>query len=239
MAKFKVKIKRRAAAKTPEAVSNLICVSDLHVGCQMGLCPPEGYQMDDGGRYMPSKLQSVVWGWWEQFWGEWVPEVTHGEPFAVCVNGDAIDGSHHNGTTQWSHNLKDQVKAAATILKPVVELCEGRYYHIRGTEAHVGQSGCEEERLAEILKAIPTQTHPHQRRARHHAQGRGDPEAQGLLPHHSPVHAPPWRPRAHSTLGGRYEALRGRGRLGRGGWGRRRRGRGRTLPSTQVVLGLA
>jgi hypothetical protein len=38
-----------------------------------------------------------------------------------------------------------------------VEACEGRYYHIRGTEAHVGKSGQEEERLAKRLGAIPNE----------------------------------------------------------------------------------
>jgi hypothetical protein len=99
-----------------------------------------------------------VWEIWEQFWGEWVPKVTHGEPFAVVHNGDAIDGSHHNSTTQWSHNMNDQVLHAYKILKPVVDACEGRYYHIRGTEAHVGQSGVEEEKLAHMLGAIPGET---------------------------------------------------------------------------------
>jgi hypothetical protein len=89
---------------------------------------------------------------WEEFWGEWVPRVTHGEPFAVVHNGDAIDGVHHNSTTQWSHNLEDQGNHAYKILKPVVEACEGRYYHIRGTEAHVGKSGCFEERIANGLR---------------------------------------------------------------------------------------
>ena len=33
--------------------------------------------------------------------------------------------------------------------------CKGCYWHLRGTEAHVGPSGEEEERLAEELNAIP------------------------------------------------------------------------------------
>jgi len=92
---------------------------------------------------------------WEEFWGEFVPSVTRKQPFTVVFNGDAIDGVHHNSTTQISHNLADQSATAYAILKPVVEACEGRYYHIRGTEAHVGKSAAEEERLARQLGAIP------------------------------------------------------------------------------------
>jgi hypothetical protein len=49
------------------------------------------------------------------------------------------------------------------MLAPIVEACEGRYYHIRGTEAHVGQSGQEEERLAGELGAIPDSDGRHAR----------------------------------------------------------------------------
>jgi hypothetical protein len=111
--------------------------------------------MDEGGTYVPNRLQRIVWEWWEEFWGQWVPEVCRGEPFGVCLNGDALDGCHHNATHQWTHNLTDQGKAARAILEPVVAACEGRYYHIRGTEAHVGPSGAEEERLAKELHALP------------------------------------------------------------------------------------
>ena len=30
------------------------------------------------------------------------------EPYAVLINGDSLDGVHHNSTTQISHNLGDQ-----------------------------------------------------------------------------------------------------------------------------------
>lgn len=137
-----------------KAINNLIVVSDLHCGCRLGLCPPE-VKLDDGATYKHTALQADVWERWLLFWQEWVPMVTRGEPYAVCMNGDAIDGKHHNSVTQISQNLTDQARIARQILRPVVEGCEGRYYHIRGTEAHVGPSGQEEERLADELGAIP------------------------------------------------------------------------------------
>jgi hypothetical protein len=134
---------------------NLILISDTHSGCQVALCHPDGCDMDGGGLYSPSKLQRKMWSMWEEFWGEWVPRVTHGEPFTVVHNGDAIDGVHHGSTTQITHNMEFQRRHAAKILKPVVDACDGRYYHIRGTEAHVGQSAEHEEALARSLGAVP------------------------------------------------------------------------------------
>lgn len=136
-------------------IKNLIVISDTHSGCRLALCPPGGIKLDDGGTYLPSDLQLKIWGHWEEFWGNWVPEFCRGEPFAVVHNGDALDGVHHGSTTQISQNIGDQLELAYKIMRPIVERCEGRYYHIRGTEAHVGKSGIYEEQLAKRLGAIP------------------------------------------------------------------------------------
>jgi hypothetical protein len=49
------------------------------------------------------------------------------------------------------------------VLAPVVALANGLYFHIRGTEAHVGVAGQEEERLARELGAIPNEIGQHAR----------------------------------------------------------------------------
>lgn len=142
-------------AKRKKPITNVVVVSDIHAGCQLALCPPEGVTLDEGGTYLQSPFQRKMWKMWREFWDKSVPAYTHGEPYAVVFNGDAIDGVHHNSTTQVSHNMTDQVRIARQILRPVVDACEGRYYHIRGTEAHVGKSAQYEETLAEQLGAIP------------------------------------------------------------------------------------
>ena len=157
MAKTKSKKVRASDLKreVKKPVNNVVVVSDTHCGCALAICDAAGCGLDDGGLYMPSKLQLKLWAMWREFWDEWVPEATRGEPFAVVHNGDAIDGVHHGSTTQISQNLSDQNEIAFRLLAPIVELCEGRYYHIRGTEAHVAKSGAEEERLAKRLGSIP------------------------------------------------------------------------------------
>jgi hypothetical protein len=138
-------------------LNNLVVVSDLHCGCRLGLCHPDGITVDDGGVYLPSGFQRKLWAMWEQFWGETVPEVTRGEPFGVVINGDSVDGVHHGSTTQVSHNLQDQARIAERILSPIRDAAEGRFWMVRGTEAHVGKSGVDEEALARTLGAIPDQ----------------------------------------------------------------------------------
>jgi hypothetical protein len=141
-------------------IRNAVIVSDLHCGCRLALCPPEPIPIDQGGTYQASELQLKLWEWWLDFWDNWVPMATRGEPFAVIINGDTTDGRHHGSVTQVSQNLVDQRRIALAVLRPIIKRCavvDGipQFYMTRGTEAHVGASGENEETLAEELGAIP------------------------------------------------------------------------------------
>lgn len=148
-----------------KSIKNLVVVSDTHCGCRMGLCPPTRIPLDDGGEYYASQLQRKVWKLWLHFCRVWVPKVTHGQPFAVLFNGDTLDGNHHDSTTQISHNLVDQSNIARLALRPLLEKA-AKVFFVRGTEAHVGKSGVEEERIAKLCGAIPNR---HGQYARHDA----------------------------------------------------------------------
>lgn len=141
---------------------NIVVISDTHCGCHMGLCPPEGITLDDGVHIKPSKMQLEVWKAWREFWDKWVPQVLKGEPFTLVHNGDAIDGKHHGSTTQFTQNIEDQRRIAEAALIPEIAKAE-EYYHIRGTEAHVGPSSEYEETLAKTLGAIPNDIGQHAR----------------------------------------------------------------------------
>jgi hypothetical protein len=145
-----------------KGIRNCVVISDTHFGCRLGLCPPEGCALDDGGRYSPSRMQRVVWNWWEEFWKDFVPHATKNEPYVLVHNGDVIDGVHHNSTTQISNNFKDQRTMAIDVLRPKVKKAV-RYYSIRGTPAHVGQSSIEEEQVADELGAVPNKDGQHSR----------------------------------------------------------------------------
>lgn len=139
---------------TKTKIRNIVVISDTHAGCRLGLCPPEGISLDDGGVYTPSRAQRVVWNWWSEFWTDWVPKATRKEPFILVHNGDIIEGVHHGATTQISHNILDQKRLAIQFMKPVVAKAE-TFYSVRGTAAHVGQSSVHEEEVAEALDAKP------------------------------------------------------------------------------------
>ena len=143
----------REQKKGDQGNRHIVVVSDLHVGCQLGLCPPGGASKAEGGHYMPSEFQKHLYGLWRHFWDVEVPKITEGEDYDIVVNGEFVDGCHHNSVSQWSHNITDQSKAAIELMKPIVEKCPGEFYAIRGTEAHSGQSGCADELIAQVLGA--------------------------------------------------------------------------------------
>lgn len=146
---------RRKASIDNAELRNIVVVSDTHCGCRLALCPPAGAQLDDGGTYKPSGFQRKLWSMWREFWDVFVPDATRGEPYGVVCNGDIVDGVHHRATTQISHNLEDQSEIAYNVFAPIVDECEGRFWMVRGTEAHNGPSDREEELLGKRLGAIP------------------------------------------------------------------------------------
>lgn len=147
---------------TTDDLRNLVVISDLHGGCRLALHPRGPSNLDDGGTYRPSRFQLHLHDRWDEFW-EWVRVVARGEPYGVLVNGDVVDGVHHNSTTQISHNIQDQFMIARALLEPVVERCGGRFWMTRGTAAHVGSSSVYEEQVAKALGAIPNKDGQHAR----------------------------------------------------------------------------
>jgi len=137
-------------------INNIVVISDTHSGCGLALCPPVT-QLDTAGEYHASPLQRSLFAWWQEFWHEWVSRETENEPYGIVINGDTLDGRHHSSVTQISQNLDDQRIIARAVLQPIVATCEGDLYMIRGTEAHVGPSGENEETLAHELGATPNE----------------------------------------------------------------------------------
>lgn len=138
-------------------IRQAVVVSDLHCGCQLGLFPgtSSGFRLDGGGQYLPSDLQRRVWDYWLEFWRDWVPSVTEGEPWALVVNGDAVEGVHHKATSQVTHNMAGQSRIAEECLRVPASMASA-VYMVRGTEAHVGQSAEHEEQLGRALGVTPT-----------------------------------------------------------------------------------
>lgn len=149
-------------------IMNCITISDTHVGCKVGLMSPSGYPLDDDNWYHPGATQLAIWKAWDEFWTEWVPMVTRGEPFVVVCNGDLIDGVHHRSVSQWSHDISMQRDAAIDILNHTFQPFRDKgllqaVYCVNGTEAHVGASSQDDRVVARGIGAVPNSAGMHSR----------------------------------------------------------------------------
>jgi len=135
----------------------IVSVSDLHTGSTTGLLPT-GVKGVDGTPIGQNPFQKTLYKYWRHFWHEFVPEVTKGaSALFVEINGDAIDGVHHDTTNIVSNSWKAQEDAAIQTLQEVPELCPKKideWFFVKGTEVHVGKNGDSEERIAKTLGAV-------------------------------------------------------------------------------------
>lgn len=135
----------------------LATVSDIHCGSTVGMVPPEGVKLDDGGVYRPSRANSWLWECWEKFWQEVrVVKSKNRASLYVIYNGDFWEGDHHKTTQIISPNPEPTKYLASRILSVPQTLKPKHQFMVRGTEAHVGASGAEEEALAREYSPIFT-----------------------------------------------------------------------------------
>jgi hypothetical protein len=129
----------------------LVCISDLHVGSVVGLWPPSGVTLDEGGQVVLNRVQQQLWRWWkDEFWSEFVPARCKKRQRVLVVNGDLVEGTAHNAAALCAPDAADQRKAAIHLLGQ--ERRKGDLlYVVRGTEAHAGLSGGDEEAIAQAL----------------------------------------------------------------------------------------
>jgi hypothetical protein len=131
----------------------VVVISDLHIGSHQGLCPPTGIRLDEGNQITQTKIQGYVWECFVHFMRTFVPLTIKGcDKVALVVNGDVIDGNHHNATNLVT-NVEMQARAAIEILAPYAEMST-QFIMVRGTEAHGGSGEQQTERIAASLKAV-------------------------------------------------------------------------------------
>jgi hypothetical protein len=133
-------------------MSHVVAVcGDLHCGSTVGLCPPEGLELDDGGMYNPSIAQEWLWGRWESAW-EKANSIIGRDKFTLVINGDMVDGDHHRTAQIASPLTGIHARCAIESLRVPLGLKPSAIHVVRGTAVHVGRSGEVEEGIARGLK---------------------------------------------------------------------------------------
>lgn len=130
-----------------KARPRLIAVfSDLHAGSTVALLPP-GFETIEGNRIEQTPLQAWLWECWSDAQAK-LAAIAGTDPYALVLNGDLIEGTHHGTKQIISPDIGDHVAAALEIIRPL-HAKAARTLIVRGTECHTGNA---EHAIAQALK---------------------------------------------------------------------------------------
>ena len=129
----------------------ILALSDLHVGSSVGLWP-ESVIVGEGNALSANSQQR----WLLRCWNAMIEEARSLRPDVVVLNGDLLQGVHHNDGQLMSTQVGVQQRAAVQLLEPLtgpVTGHGGRIYVIAGTEYHDGAGAADADVLASMIGA--------------------------------------------------------------------------------------
>lgn len=133
--------------KPKRSVKLIAVLADLHVGSTKAIIPP-GFTTLEGNEIKLNAMQHWLWDCWCRA-NAFLLGVTNGDPFALVLNGDLIEGNHHGTKEIWSVDVKDHVEAAHKLLGFISGNAE-KTFVVRGTECHTNN---QEVSLGQMLGA--------------------------------------------------------------------------------------
>lgn len=130
-----------------------VVISDTHCLASTGLLTPEAVN-DEGARITLNKAQTWLWKQWQATLQRAETELQpiHGGKRWFIHLGDMLEGLHHDSTQVATLNTAAMRRITAQTLRPWVKWSDYTFL-LRGTPAHGGQAGADEESVAELLDA--------------------------------------------------------------------------------------
>lgn len=133
------------------SIRHMVVISDLHIGSTVALCPDE-FTRDDGVIIRPSPMQHWLRLHWKTFWDINVKKIVKRDPFITVINGETVEGDHHNTHQIVTRNISEQRQMSKELLMPLRRKSK-RLYVVRGTAAHSGHQACDDETVARLIDA--------------------------------------------------------------------------------------
>lgn len=124
-------------------------ISDTHCGSTVGLMPPDFVTLE-GQTIKQNAVQEWLWRCYLDVVSR-LKEYANGDPFALVINGDTIEGVHHGTKQIISPDIGDHQNAAVQTLS-MIALMAGKIFVVEGTEVHTGST---ESKMAVVLNAVP------------------------------------------------------------------------------------
>ena len=88
----------------------------------------------------------------DDFFANFVPKSKRKDQRLLVLNGDIIDGFHHNTVNIVTNDISAQRKAAVKLIKKYLPDYDMAFV-VRGTEAHVGQAAQEDDTIGKDIGA--------------------------------------------------------------------------------------
>jgi hypothetical protein len=125
------------SGKKAKPITKVVVVNDLHIWSTVGLWPA-GFISVEGVPIGQNEFQKITWDCWLKLWGQTIPSLMRGDPFLLIVNGDVIEGKHHNSVELMSADPDDQWEAVMKAFEPcghsAIAFTEGTECHTRNFE---------------------------------------------------------------------------------------------------------
>lgn len=129
---------------------SIYVAGDMHVNSAVALCPPDGIDLDDGGKYMPSETQRWLWDCWHDDVHRFL-DASSGTTRIAILNGDLGDIDAKKRSSQMvSRNNAVIADTVLSVLAPLTDMVD-HVFVVRGTPAHTGKSAWLEELVARDL----------------------------------------------------------------------------------------
>ena len=173
----------------------MVVWGDTHPNSTLGLCPPGGIRLDDGGTYLPSGAQAAIGKAFLDFMGRaWRLKKRLGAFAFGLFGGDGSDDNIHSKTQLATVNEAVIVDAGVAVMEPALDVVDALAY-LRGTPAHVHGGGALEEMVARRLaeKIGERMVRDDFGRCSHWVLKRSFHGLRGVFAHHTPTTATrPW-----------------------------------------------
>jgi len=136
---------KKIKKKPSNEIKRIVVISDTHFGSDVGLLPP-GVFNHKGLEFHLSPLQQWLWDRWLDATQKWLPTILGDDPWALVINGDITEGSHHGTTELVSGDVDTHQDISEIALAPLAEaatktfVVEGTDVHTRGFERGIGKA---------------------------------------------------------------------------------------------------
>ena len=144
----------------PEKDTVLAVISDMQVGSTVALCPPK-WQLYDGGTHYASPGQMIMHRKWvdsAKNVKDLLTETRRRKRLVIILNGEPIDGHHHDTPQIITKTPNEQVEMAISLLDEWMQIAgyESKrgdcMYLVRGTDVH--ERGEHIERIGRDLDGV-------------------------------------------------------------------------------------